>query len=355
MIVLTADPTARVAIDDTIDAALARIRTRAQALGDGATALADAIARSAAGGKRFRPALVVAAFEAFGGDATTQPALYPVAAAFEILHTAFVVHDDVIDHDTERRGIPNVAGEFRQRARKRGADAAGAALLGDAAAILAGDLLLHEAARLLALADTSSSVRAELMGLLDDAVFVSVAGELADVEHAVAWDHADSDAILAAAHDKTAVYSFSAPLRAGGALAGASADALAALERFGGLLGLAFQLVDDLIGAFGTSHQAGRAAGGDLREAKRTPLVALARDTPTWHLVNDALAVAHTGPIAVREAQRILDESGARTRLVAMIHDTLASACTEAESSTLPAEAQELLVGLTTMVAGRMP
>lgn len=355
MIVLTADPTARVAIDDTIDAALARIRTRAQALGDGATALADAIARSASGGKRFRPALVVAAFEAFGGDATATPALYPVAAAFEILHTAFVVHDDVIDHDTERRGIPNVAGEFRQRARKRGADAAGAALLGDAAAILAGDLLLHEAARLLALAETTRRVRAELMGLLDDAVFVSVAGELADVEHAVAWDHADSDAILAAAHDKTAVYSFSAPLRAGGALAGASTEALAALERFGGLLGLAFQLVDDLIGAFGTSHQAGRAPGGDLREAKRTPLVALARDTPTWHLVNDALAVAHTGPIAVREAQRILDESGARTRLVAMIHDTLASASTAAESSALPAEAQELLVGLTIMVAGRMP
>ncbi|KAA9110277.1 polyprenyl synthetase family protein [Microbacterium rhizomatis] len=355
MIVLAADPTARVAIDETIDTALARIRVRSQELGDGAAALAEAITRAAAGGKRFRPALVVAAFEAFGGDAASTPALYPVAAAFEILHTAFVVHDDVIDHDTERRGIPDVAGEFRQRGRMRGADATGAALLGDAAAILAGDLLLHEAARLLALADTTPAVRGELMDLLDDAVFVSVAGELADVEHAVAWDHADSDAILAAAHDKTAVYSFSAPLRAGGALAGASPEALAALERFGGRLGLAFQLVDDLIGAFGTSSQAGRATGGDLREAKRTPLVAMARDTPSWHLVNDALALAHTGPIAVREAQRILDESGARERLVDVIDETLASAREEASSAALPAEVCGLLRSLTTMVAGRMP
>lgn len=355
MIVLATDPTTRVAIDQTIEASLARIRDRAQRLGDGATALADAIARAAAGGKRFRPALVVASFEAFGGDVRTTPGLYPVAAAFEILHTAFVVHDDVIDHDTERRGIPNVAGEFRARGRVRGADATGAALLGDAAAILAGDLLLHEASRLLALAETAPSVRADLMGLLDDAVFVSVAGELADVEHSVAGDCADADAILAAAHDKTAVYSFSAPLRAGATLAGADPEAIMALERFGGRLGLAFQLVDDLIGAFGTSDQAGRAPGGDLREAKRTPLVAFARDTPSWPLVDSALTLAYTGPVAVREAQRVLDESGARSRLVEMIDDTLETARREASASVLPRRVRDLLDELTTVVGRRVP
>lgn len=355
MILLTTDPTARVAIDQTIDAALARIRARSEHLGEGAAALADAITRAAGGGKRFRPALVVASFEAFGGDARRTPALYPVAAAFEILHTAFVVHDDVIDHDTERRGVPNVAGEFRLRGRIRGADDAGAALLGDAAAILAGDLLLHEASRLLALAEVDGPVRGELMRLLDDAVFVSVAGELADVEHTVARDCADADAIIAAAHDKTAVYSFSAPLRAGAALAGAAPDALAALDRFGGRLGLAFQLVDDLIGAFGTEAQAGRATGGDLREAKRTPLVAFARNTPDWSRVDSALTLAHTGPVAVREAQRALDESGARSRIEAMIADTLSSARSEADASVLPASVRELLGGLAAGIAERVP
>jgi geranylgeranyl diphosphate synthase type II len=355
MMVLAANPTAHVAIDQSIDAALERIRARAEALGDGPTALAEAIARAAAGGKRFRPALVVASFEAFGGDPRSAAALYPVAAAFEILHTAFVVHDDVIDHDIERRGIPNIAGEFRMRGRIRGADVAGSVHLGEAAAILAGDLLLYEASRLIALADAPPPVRAQLMELLDDAVFVTVAGELADVEHAVAGDCADAEAILAAAHDKTAVYSFSAPLRAGAVLAGAAPEALAALESFGGRLGLAFQLVDDLIGAFGTAEQAGRAAGGDLREAKRTPLVALARETPDWSLVDSALALARTGPIAVREAQRVLDESGARARLVAVIHDTLGMARREAAASVLPSDVRELLGRLTTTVARRMP
>ena len=355
MIVLGADPAASAAIDLRIDEALRRIRSRAEPLGDGAVALADAIGRATDGGKRLRPALVVSSFTAFGGDLVASHAVHSVAAAFELLHTAFVVHDDVIDHDTVRRGIPNVAGEFRLRGRKKGADAAGAALLGDAAAILAGDLLLHEAERILALADLDAATRESLLGLLDEAVFVSVAGELADVEHAVADDCADSSAILDAAHNKTAVYSFAAPLRAGGMMAGASDEQSAVLQAFGGRLGLAFQLADDLIGAFGSRAQAGRDEGGDLREAKRTPLVALARESAAWPLVSDALAVAHTGPIAVREAQRMLDESGARLQLVALIDDTLDEARAQALSPSLPPGVSSLMEQLVRAVQERIP
>ncbi len=178
-------PETRAAIDSTIDRSLQRIADRAVSLGSGFGALTEAMTRAASGGKRFRPALVVASFTAFGGDETDLSGVLPVAAAFELLHTAFVVHDDVIDHDTVRRGIPNVAGEFRLRARGSGADAAGAALLGDAAAILAGDLLLHETARLVALADVDPTTRAALFELLDEAIYVSAAGELADVENSI--------------------------------------------------------------------------------------------------------------------------------------------------------------------------
>ena len=112
------------------------------------------------------------------------------------------------------------AGEFRVRARARGADAAGAALLGDAAAILAGDLLLHEASRLIAPRRRARRQCASgLFGLLDDAIYVSAAGELADVENAVMPDYAEAEAIFDATFNKTAVYSFSAPLCAGALLA----------------------------------------------------------------------------------------------------------------------------------------
>jgi geranylgeranyl diphosphate synthase type II len=348
-------PATRAAIDDTIDGSLSRLRRRAIDLGGGFQELADAIGRATAGGKRTRPALVAASFQAFDGDPADSSALYSIAAAFELLHTAFVVHDDVIDHDTVRRGIPNVAGEFRARARARGADAEDAALVGDAAAILAGDLLLHEASRLVALADVPADVRAGLYGLLDEAMYVSAAGELADVEHAVMPDYAEAEAVFDATFNKTAVYSFSAPLCAGALLAGAPPEALAALETEGGRLGLAFQLVDDLIGAFGSAEQAGRDEGGDLRESKRTPLIELARQTPSWARVNDALALAYTGPIAVREAQLALEESGARRSVRTLIDDTLGEVRAAVEAPAFPPAARSLLRELADRVQERIP
>jgi geranylgeranyl diphosphate synthase type II len=190
---------------------------------------------------------------------------------------------------------------------------------------------------------------------VDDAVFISAAGELADVENSVLADGATAEATLETAFNKTAVYSFQAPLLAGAVLADAPGAALQAMEHAGGRLGLAFQLVDDLIGAFGTQEQAGRESGGDLRESKRTPLVALARETPSWTQVNDALALAHTGPIAVREAQVALEQSGAPVRLRAVIYETLDHVRSSALDPALPPAATALLQDLAAAVEGRIP
>lgn len=355
MITTARTSAARLAVEDTIDDALRRLTRRAERLGEPAASLAAAAARAARGGKRFRPALVVASFETLGGSATETPGLSSIAAAFELLHAAFVVHDDVIDHDTHRRGTLNVIGEFRGRGLTRGTDAAGSALLGDAAGILAGDLLLAEAFRTITLAEVSDAVRAELVEVIDDAVMVSIAGELADVEHSVVAEAAAADAVLGATRDKTATYSFSAPLQAGAILAGADAESRAALGRFGERLGLAFQLVDDLIGAFGSSEQAGRGEGGDLREAKQTPLIALARQSEQWPDINRALAQAHTGPVAIRAAQRALAASGARAQLEQLVSETLASARSIATTSSLPDATRAMLLELVDAVEERIP
>ncbi len=347
-------PSAAAAIDDAIAVSFDRLESRAASLGTSATALVRAARRASDGGKRFRPALVVASFEAFGGDTARTPAIWQVAAAMEILHTAFVIHDDVIDRDTERRGVLNVVGEFRERGRESGADQAGAAQLGEAAAILAGDLLLHEASRIIATAALTPLQRVELFGLLDDAILVSAVGELTDVEHAIQADDPDTDQLLGTAHDKTAVYSFRAPMAAGALLAGASPDARQALEAAGAQIGLAFQLVDDLIGTFGTVSQAGKESGADLRETKRTPLIALARESDSWPVVSTALALAPTGPIAVRRAQKVLNASGARARLVSLVDHTLRSARHEGQSA-LPQPAVDLLAELSDAVERRIP
>lgn len=349
----------RAGIDGAITASLTRLRRRADGLGEGAIALADAAVAAGADGKRVRPRLVAAAFRAFSdGDAlspASEAAVWQVAAAFELLHTAFVVHDDLIDRDLERRGSPNVAGRFRARALGFGAPADEATLVAEAAAVLAGDLLLFEASRLIAAAEVDGAVRSTLFDILDDAILVSAVGELADVENAARTDVPDTDDLLGVAHDKTAAYSFEAPLLAGALLAGASADARAHLAAAAADLGLAFQLVDDLIGTFGTRRQAGRDPGADLREAKRTPLIGLARRRRTWPQVRSALALAHTGPIAVRRAQRELEASGARDAVEDLVRDALCRARSQTAAPALPAPAGALLTRIANVIEERIP
>lgn len=342
-------------VDDTVDGAFHRLATRAAGHGEEVTRLARAAHRAGAGGKRFRPRLVLSAFHAFGAGRPWTRAVLDVAAGFELLHTAFVIHDDVIDGDVERRGRPNVAGTFAREAAASGCGTEPAARLGAAAAILAGDLLLHEATRIIALADVPPVQRARLLDLVDEAILVTASGEFADVAHSVLPGVPAAGDVLAATRDKTAVYSFSAPLQAGALLAGVDDATLDALEAEGRALGLAFQLVDDLIGAFGTAEQAGRAPGADLREHRHTALMALALDTEMWPRVRSTAALADTGPVALRAAQDALEESGARREASALIEETLRDSRARAVAAALPRAAQDMLTDLATSISERIP
>src|SRR6478735_5434353 len=150
------------------DAALARVldggRRRAAAIDAHHALLWEALCGATEGGKRFRPALVVATHDALGGGASDAAA--EVGAAVELLHTAFVIHDDVIDDDHVRRGRPNVSGTFRARGQDLGA-ADGGAGYGLTAAILAGDLALSAAVRAVALCGAEPVVVRHLLDLFD--------------------------------------------------------------------------------------------------------------------------------------------------------------------------------------------
>lgn len=301
------------------------------------------------GGKRFRPRLVLESFRAFASSSPVPDSLWRVAAGYEILHAAFVVHDDIIDQDTHRRGRLNVRGDLAHQAHSAGEEEAASTRIGDAGALLVGDLLLYAASRTILTADAEAPVRARLAAHLDAALAVSAAGEWEDATRA----GADRDAALGMTANKTAVYSFTAPLCAGAALAGADEDAEQTLRAVAHELGVAFQLADDLIGAFGTDAQAGRESGADLREGKRTPLVALAQESADWPEVEGALALANTGPVAVRRAQRMLERSGARDRTVVLLRGHLERA--RAQAAQLPVGIVMLVEDVAAEIEGRVP
>ncbi|HEY0216048.1 MAG TPA: polyprenyl synthetase family protein [Cellulomonas sp.] len=238
------------------------------------------------GGRLLRPRLTLAAFHGLGGRDVA--AVAPVAAAQEMLHTAMLVHDDLLDHDETRRGRPNVAGSARQRLAARGVVGEPAEDQVLAAGVLGGDVALAAAFDLIASAPVDAELRLRAVRALAAAVDTTVAGELLDMTGELSGP-TEVDA-LRVAELKTAVYSCCAPLAAGALLAGADRPVLGVLDRYGTAFGVAFQLLDDELGVFGDPAVTGKSVLSDLREGKRTELLRLAylRADPAQHAVLDA-------------------------------------------------------------------
>jgi geranylgeranyl diphosphate synthase type II len=206
-----------------------------------------------AGGKRMRPLLVIYACEAAGGD---RAAAMPIACAYEFLHTYSLIHDDLpaMDDDTLRRGRPTCHVQFDE-----------------GTAILAGDTLLTHAFGLLAEhAPTDALARALVVDLVRAAGLGGMAGgQAVDLAHN---DAGPDEQLLRFIHQRKTGELLAAAVRAG-AMIGAGADATAAIARFdayGRAIGLAFQIIDDILDVTRTSEQLGKSAGKDVAQHKLT-------------------------------------------------------------------------------------
>ncbi|WOR13595.1 polyprenyl synthetase family protein [Hyphomonas sp. FCG-A18] len=204
-----------------------------------------------AGGKRLRPILTLAAANAVG---KANPGSHALATAVEFIHTATLLHDDVVDESDLRRG--------KQAAKN---------VWGNSASILVGDFLFARAFTLMVETDSL-----EVLGILSEASSVIAEGEVRQLAAAGRKD-LPTEEYLAIIEAKTAAL-FEAAARAGALSGGPEgakhADALAA---YGKNLGLAFQIIDDALDYGGTTSVIGKAVGDDFREGKTTLPVIIAR------------------------------------------------------------------------------
>ena len=290
---------------------------RASHHGEGYRGLWTAARDASAGGKKIRPALVLATHRALHGE--DPYAAVQVATAFELLHTAFLLHDDVIDGDLIRRGRPNLAGARLIEAVDRGVPADEAAAWGQASAILAGDLLIHAAQSLVAGISGPESRRRALLDLLDHCVFVTAAGELADVAYGSRVETVALTEVLAMTQSKTASYTFEGPLAAGAIVAGAAPEVVAGLGEFGRTIGTAFQLRDDLLGVFGDEEHTGKSAVNDLRNRKLTPLMVVARASEARGRLDALLDTDPFDEATAAAVRDLLIACGARSTIERMI------------------------------------
>src|SRR5258705_5249147 len=201
----------------------------------------------ASGGKRMRPALVLLAAKAFGAQGSAR---HELAAVIEFIHTATLLHDDVVDESSLRRGRKTANAEF-----------------GNAASVLVGDFLYSRAFQMIVEAGSL-----KVMKVLADATNVIAEGEVLQLLNVHDAD-TDEESYLRVIRYKTAKL-FEAATQVGAIVGGADAVAETALAEYGMHLGTAFQLVDDVLDYSGDLHETGKNLGDDLAEGKPTlPLI----------------------------------------------------------------------------------
>jgi len=199
-----------------------------------------------AGGKRLRPILAVATHDALGGS---HDSIYSVAAALEMLHTYSLIHDDLpcMDDDDQRRGQPTVHVAF---------DEATAVLAGDALHALAFEILAHSAPNTL-IEEVARAIGTTGM----------LGGQMADLE---AEGKTPNEKLVVEIHERKTGALFIASAKAGAILAGAAPKDVAAIEGYARPLGLAFQIVDDLLELTGDTAQLGKPSDSDSKHRKVT-------------------------------------------------------------------------------------
>jgi geranylgeranyl diphosphate synthase, type I len=327
--------------------------------------------RFLSGGKRFRALFCYWGWEAVGGrgfdpfdspDDRDRAPVLSAASALELFHAAALVHDDIIDNSDTRRGAPSAHRLFDSLHAESGW-AGDSADFGRAAAILLGDLLLgwsdellDEGLHGLADRDAARAARSELVRMRTEVM----AGQYLDVLEEQAWLTQPAAELRARAERvivyKSAKYSVEAPLTVGGAIAGATAAQLTALRDFGLPLGIAYQLRDDLLGVYGDPEVTGKPSGDDLREGKRTMLVAIARERLApgqRRLLDELLGDPDLGDDQVRMLQRTISDCGAVDEIERLIADNVARATAVLADAPLSREARAELGSLAQTVTRR--
>lgn len=320
------------------------------------------------GGKLLRPRLLLETFDALsaalpsrtGRPVAERAEAVRLAAALEVLHFAFLLHDDVIDNDLTRRGRANLVGALLAPS----SDSAGTdedrghwarSHWARSTAVLVGDQMLALAHQVFARADLPRAERLALLDALGDAVAESAVGEFLDVSLSDGVIAPDADVIAEMTRTKTATYSFELPLRAACVLAGAPELAREALTSAGRHLGIAFQHQDDALSVFGTAAEHGKDPSSDLREGKQTAITDFARSTPDWPLIDAALGRADLCAPDGRHVRSLLSDCGAEAHVQALVAREVAQArAVLAEAGALiPAPAARVLGAVIEELEGR--
>jgi geranylgeranyl diphosphate synthase type II len=295
-----------------------------------------------AGGKRLRPFMLLATYQAYRPESTLNDIL-PAAVAHELIHSAMLIHDDIIDRDSVRYGVKNVSGQYDEHYSPFFADKAELTHMSLSAALLAGDALIADAHMLIRKINRPAELVDQAEAILNKEIFEVIGGELLDVE--VAFLPKNSINLDTIAQYKTASYSFVGPLTTGAMLAQAPENDINILKELSIIIGVGYQLRDDLIGVFGDPAITGKSNSSDIREGKRTYLIEKFEQLATKQQCEELFAIFHNTSASDEEidtVRQLLTETGARSAVEGLIEEKRISGIDKVNSLTLSDEAKKL-------------
>lgn len=347
-------------VDELLAQHVVQLRGTLDAISSDAHRLADAVEGMLSGGKRLRAAFCWWSWRAHGGDPTgpDAAAVLRVGAALELFQAAALFHDDVMDDSDTRRGRPAAHRAFADLHDEL--DLQGDAVrFGASAAILLGDLALVASEQEFALAvETLPRARQQRARAVFDLMRTEVTvGQYLDVlAQSQPWGRdpaADEERAREVIRAKSARYSVEHPLSLGAALADADDDRLATVRAIGLPLGEAFQLRDDVLGVFGNPATTGKPAGDDVREGKRTVLVARAvrrarehGDPATGDLLGACLGDRTLDDARVARVAEAIRATGAVDEVERLIGELAGEALALVAAQPWPTDAADVLTRL---------
>lgn len=303
--------------------------------------LGQAAADLTRGGKRLRPAFCYWGWRGAGGPADGEQgeAIVRAATGLELFQAAALIHDDVMDDSDTRRGMPAIHRRFADLHR-------GESWLGDphhfgqAAAILLGDLCLSWSDELLTASGLHADAIARGRPVFDRMRTELMGGQYLDMlEQARAGrDGNAAERARQVIRYKSAKYTIEHPLLLGGALAGADEQLLSAYSAYGLPLGEAFQLRDDVLGVFGDPQTTGKPAGDDLREGKRTVLVAFTvevADQTQRAVLRRHLGDPRLDAASIAALRQVIIDTGALDRVERLIDALVADAAAALDTAAI--------------------
>ncbi|CAB4587558.1 MAG: polyprenyl synthetase family protein [Actinobacteria bacterium] len=304
-------------------------------------------------GKRLRPLFAYSGYVSVSDEIST--AEIKSIASLELLQACALIHDDLMDGSDTRRGKPSIHRHFESMHVQDELEGFAPAY-GLAAAVLLGDLALVWSSQMLNASGLTSAQLRDVLPIHDEMRVELMAGQFLDI-HEQTQKSTDLQRSMKIARYKSGKYTIERPLHIGASLTGRQTpELLAALSAYGLPLGEAFQYRDDLLGVFGDPFVTGKPAGDDLREGKRTVLIALTELESTDSMRAESKKFFGSSDLdahGVSVLQEIITATGAKDKLEAMIARLTDEALRAAESELIGEKAHPLLLELAKIATKR--